>query len=146
MLHPASVSSVMHTVGISSSATALQMKPDNLLAANLFNGQMVNYWNLWDYEQNSYTFVDGGGLRHGGLNAAHAPETFQCCKCGTGSMMQCSVMDARPVLTMLFACICAGAVDDLAIMPLLRRGVKNIIVCVATRTEPTGTLAEFATG
>jgi hypothetical protein len=66
MLHPASVSSVMHTVGISSSATALQMKPDNLLAANLFNGQMVNYWNLWDYEQNSYTFVDGGGLRHGG--------------------------------------------------------------------------------
>lgn len=39
----------------------------------------------------------------------------------------------------------AGAVDDLAIMPLLRRGVKNIIACVALHTPPNGTLEEFAT-
>jgi hypothetical protein len=40
-----------------------------------------------------------------------------------------------------------AAVDDLAIMPLLRRGVKNIIACVATRADPTAmTKQEFATG
>jgi hypothetical protein len=31
-------------------------------------------------------------------------------------------------------------------MPLLRRGVKNIIACVATRTEPTVSLEQFAIG
>ncbi|WIA39163.1 hypothetical protein OEZ86_005290 [Tetradesmus obliquus] len=96
LLHPATVSSLMHYVGISSSAVALRMKPGNILTANLFNGQMVNYWNLWDYKQALYTFADG------------------------------------------------GAVDDLAIMPLLRRGVKNIIACVATHTNPDGSMADFA--
>jgi hypothetical protein len=42
--------------------------------------------------------------------------------------------------------VAAGAVDDLAIMPLLRRGVKNIIACVATHTNPEGTMADFAEG
>jgi hypothetical protein len=60
LLHPATVSSLMHSVGISSSAVALRMKPGNILTANLFNGQMVNYWNLWDYKQALYTFADGG--------------------------------------------------------------------------------------
>jgi hypothetical protein len=31
-------------------------------------------------------------------------------------------------------------------MPLLRRGVKNIVACVATKTEPSVTLQQFATG
>jgi hypothetical protein len=62
LLHPATVSSLMHSVGISSSAVALRMKPGNILTANLFNGQMVNYWNLWDYKQALYTFADGGKL------------------------------------------------------------------------------------
>jgi hypothetical protein len=44
------------------------------------------------------------------------------------------------------AAAAAGAVDDLAIMPLLRRGVKNIIACVATHTNPDGTMADFAKG
>lgn len=40
----------------------------------------------------------------------------------------------------------AGVVDPLGVMPLLRRGVKNIIACVATRTDPTVSLQEFAEG
>lgn len=39
-----------------------------------------------------------------------------------------------------------GVVDPLGVMPLLRRGVKNIIACVATRTEPTVSLEQFAIG
>jgi hypothetical protein len=31
-------------------------------------------------------------------------------------------------------------------MPLLRRGVKNIIACAATKTEPSITLQQFAIG
>jgi hypothetical protein len=44
------------------------------------------------------------------------------------------------------AAAAAGAVDDLAIMPLLRRGVRNIIACVATHTNPDGSMADFAKG
>lgn len=95
-LRAKTVSSLMHAVGISSSAIGLMMKPDNLLTANIFDGQMLVYWNLWDYQQAMLSFVDG------------------------------------------------GAVDDLAIMPLLRRGVKNIIAAVATHTDPDGTLDQFA--
>ncbi len=39
-----------------------------------------------------------------------------------------------------------GVVDPLGLMPLLRRGVKNIIACVATRTEPTLSMQQFAIG
>jgi hypothetical protein len=46
----------------------------------------------------------------------------------------------------MHAIAAAGAVDDLAIMPLLRRGVKNIIACVATHTNPEGSMADFAKG
>jgi hypothetical protein len=47
---------------------------------------------------------------------------------------------------MCSAVAAAGAVDDLAIMPLLRRGVKNIVACVATHTNPDGSMADFAKG
>jgi hypothetical protein len=53
-------SSLVHVVGISSSATAARMKPTNLLTANLFNGQMVNYFNMWDYKAAKMAFADGG--------------------------------------------------------------------------------------
>lgn len=60
MSKPTSTSSLVHVVGISSSATAARMKPSNLLTANLFNGQMVNYFNLWDYKAAKMAFADGG--------------------------------------------------------------------------------------
>lgn len=96
MSRPTGTSSLVHVVGISSSATAARMKPTNLLTANLFNGQMVNYFNLWDYKAAKLAFADG------------------------------------------------GVVDPLGVMPLLRRGVKSVIACVATRTDPTVSLQEFA--
>jgi hypothetical protein len=49
-------------VGISSAETALNMQPSNRLTANLFNGEMLSYWNLWDYKLHDYVFVDGGGV------------------------------------------------------------------------------------
>lgn len=55
-------SSLVHVVGISSSATAARMKVTNPLAAGLFNGQMINYWNLWDYKAAKLAFADGGEL------------------------------------------------------------------------------------
>jgi hypothetical protein len=60
MSRPTGTSSLVHVVGISSSATAARMKPTNLLTANLFNGQMVNYFNLWDYKAAKMAFADGG--------------------------------------------------------------------------------------
>lgn len=60
MSNPTSTSSLVHVVGISSSATAARMKPSNVLTANLFNGQMVNYFNLWDYKATKIAFADGG--------------------------------------------------------------------------------------
>lgn len=43
-------------------------------------------------------------------------------------------------------CAAAGVIDPLGVMPLLRRGVKNVIACVATRTDPMVSLQEFAEG
>jgi hypothetical protein len=39
-----------------------------------------------------------------------------------------------------------GVVDPLGVMPLLRRGVKNIVACVATHTEPSISMHQFAIG
>lgn len=58
--HPTTTSSLVHVMGISSSEMALNKQPSNRLTANLFNGQMASYWNLWDYKQHEYLFVDGG--------------------------------------------------------------------------------------
>lgn len=63
MSKPTGTSSLAHVVGISSSATAARMKPTNTLTANLFNGQMVNYWNLWDFKSVKVPFADGGECR-----------------------------------------------------------------------------------
>ena len=65
----------MNAVGISSDAVALNMQPDNIVTATLFNAQPMNYWNLWDYRQALYSFVDGGKLLHVIAPAAGA---FSC--------------------------------------------------------------------
>lgn len=39
-----------------------------------------------------------------------------------------------------------GTVDALAIMPLLRRGIRNVIACVAVAARPNGTSEAFARG
>jgi hypothetical protein len=60
LLRAGSTSSLVHAMGISSSAIPLMMPPTNLLASNLLNEQSLNYWNLWDYKQSLLSFIDGG--------------------------------------------------------------------------------------
>lgn len=47
---------------------------------------------------------------------------------------------------MSLVCPAAGAVDDLAMLPLLRQRVKNIIAAVAVHTGPDMSLEGFAAG
>ncbi|WIA12481.1 hypothetical protein OEZ85_012516 [Tetradesmus obliquus] len=96
LLRAGSTSSLVHAMGISSSAIPLMLAPNNLLASQLLNGHILNYWNLWDYKQTLLSFVD------------------------------------------------EGAVDDLGVMPLLRRGVTNIVICLATHENPDSTIKAFA--
>lgn len=148
-------SSLVHVVGISSSATAARMKPTNLLTANLFNGQMVDYFNLWDYKAAKMAFADGGNPF---LNSGtFAQDAVRCCK-QLRYRSSPQLMPTRPtgwlccsaqpwcLLLPLLPPAPVGVVDPLGLMPLLRRGVKNIIACVATRTEPTLSMQEFAIG
>lgn len=80
MFKATGTSSLVHVVGISSSATAARMKPTNLLTANLFNGQMVNYFNMWDYKAAKMAFADGGQSLYG--QGQHPSE---CCTCSPGT-------------------------------------------------------------
>jgi hypothetical protein len=91
MAKPTGTSSLVHVVGISSSATAARMKPTNVLTANLFNGQMVNYWNLWDFKAVKMAFADGGECEDGILGAGldvsdnNSDATRCCCRSSVAS-------------------------------------------------------------
>lgn len=57
---PTPTSSLVHAVGISSSEVALSMQPSNRWMGNMFGGETITYWNLWDYASHDELFVDGG--------------------------------------------------------------------------------------
>jgi hypothetical protein len=177
LLRAGSTSSLVHTMGISSSAIPLMFAPNNLLASNLLNRQSLNYWNLWDYKQALLSFVDGGVWESAAVQR-HAAATIalvsssaasarskcsdylflycrqRCCWADSCQPEECSACaEADDVLSQQIAVLhcqlgclsfSLGAVDDLAVMPLLRRGVKNIVVCLATYSNPNATIKEFA--
>lgn len=65
--------------------------------------------------------------------------------CGEHDLVVLLAHDENHMLP-LFTSVTAGVVDPLGIMPLLRRGVKNIIACVAIRTSPSLSMHQFAIG
>lgn len=60
------------------------------------------------------------------------------CIAGTAALMELDVFCRCRLPS------CAGAVDDLGVMPLLRRGVTNIVICLATHKNPDSTIKAFA--